>query len=69
VGQILRRDALAGVRDRDEDVVRAALGADGDAAAGRRIPDGVLEEVADDLGELVGVAAGREPIGRPPPRA
>jgi hypothetical protein len=58
VGQVVGRDPRTGVGDldRDTDSVGAPRGFDEHPAARGRVPHSVLEEVAQDLGELVRAA-------------
>ena len=53
--EVGRRDAVAGVRDRDEEIGWSTFGTDRDGAAGRRVPGRVRQKVGEDLGELVRV--------------
>src|SRR4051812_28812696 len=58
--EILRRDAGPGVRDADVEPVRRPFRPDLDTAALGRVADGVLEQVREHLGELVGAHASLE---------
>ena len=62
MGQVVGRDPLAAVRDRDQDVGRPAFGPDRHPAAAGRVAGRVLEQVAQDLGQRVRIGPGRQPV-------
>jgi hypothetical protein len=64
MGQILRRDTDAGVRDGEGDPLSALLRRDEHRAARRGVAERVLHEVSERLPQSLAVRLDRRQIGR-----
>src|SRR3989442_15954860 len=61
-GQVIRRDAAAGVGDSHDRGASCALYGDMDPTASWRVPQRVVEQVGEDLPQSFGVAVDRRPV-------
>ena len=62
--QVLGRDAVTAVGDRYQHLGAARLGAEDHASAGRRVAAGVLDQVAQHLGQVVRIGSHPQPRRR-----
>src|SRR5436309_7625981 len=63
-GQVIRRDARAGVADSHDSGTARSLRADADPAARGRMPQRVVEQVGEDLPQCFGVCIDGRRVGR-----